>query len=61
MLFGFLSWNTYNVIDMKLSNMSLVPDETAWGFGQVLLLALLGLILLNLLDSAQGNMRSGFP
>ncbi|PQE20506.1 hypothetical protein CJF30_00001819 [Rutstroemia sp. NJR-2017a BBW] len=54
MLFGFCTWNTYDLVDMKLSNTSLVPDETAWGFGQVLPLALLGLILLNILDSAQG-------
>lgn len=55
-LFGFVSWNTYDIVDMKLSNTSLVLDETAWGFGQVLPLALLGLILLNIMDSAQGRL-----
>ncbi|CZR59526.1 uncharacterized protein PAC_09420 [Phialocephala subalpina] len=51
--FGFTAWNTYGLIDMKHSNAGLVADETTWGFGQVLPVVLLGLIILNLMDALQ--------
>jgi hypothetical protein len=53
--FGFAAWNTYDLIDLKLSNTYLAADESAWGFGQVLPVVLLGLILLNVLDSVQSE------
>lgn len=53
--FGFAAWNTYDLIDLKKSNTHLVVDETVWGFGQVLPMVLLGLILLNILDAIQGQ------
>jgi hypothetical protein len=55
-LFGFTAWNSYNLIDLKLSNSDLATDESGWGFGQVLPLALLGLILLNIMDSVQSKL-----
>jgi len=53
--FGFAAWSTYDIIDLKLSNAYLVQDESAWGFGQVLPVVLLGLIVLNMLDAAKGS------
>ncbi|KAF7904793.1 hypothetical protein EAF00_002127 [Botryotinia globosa] len=48
---GLAAWNTFDVIDTKLSNRSLViGDEDTWGFGQILPLGLLALICLDLLD-----------
>ncbi|KAI9646638.1 hypothetical protein NHQ30_004634 [Ciborinia camelliae] len=48
---GLAAWNTFDVIDTKLSNRSLViGDESTWGFGQILPLGLLALICLDLLD-----------
>jgi hypothetical protein len=54
-LFGFAAWNTYDLIDLKFSNSYLVTDESDWGFGQVLPVVLLGLIILNMLDAVQGE------
>lgn len=54
-LFGFAAWNSYDLIDLKLSNSDLATDESGWGFGQVLPLALLGLILLNIMDAVQSE------
>jgi uncharacterized membrane protein (DUF485 family) len=54
-LFGFAAWNTYDLIDYKLSNADLETEESDWGFGQVLPMVLLGLILLQNLDSIQGE------
>ncbi|APA15965.1 hypothetical protein sscle_16g107350 [Sclerotinia sclerotiorum 1980 UF-70] len=48
---GLAAWNTFDVIDSKLSNQSFViGDESTWGFGQILPLGLLALICLDLLD-----------
>jgi hypothetical protein len=55
-LFGFAAWNSYDLIDLKLSNVDLATDESGWGFGQVLPLALLGLILLNIMDAVQSEL-----
>ncbi|PQE18914.1 hypothetical protein CJF31_00010425 [Rutstroemia sp. NJR-2017a BVV2] len=45
------AWNTFDVLDTKLSNRHLViGDESDWGFGQILPLGLLALICLDLLD-----------
>ena len=53
--FGFAAWSTYDIIDLKLSNAYLVQDESAWGFGQVLPVVLLGLIVLNMFDAAKDS------
>jgi hypothetical protein len=55
-LFGFGAWNSYDLIDLKLSNADLATDESGWGFGQVLPLALLGLTLLNIMDAVQSEL-----
>ena len=55
-LFGFAAWNSYDLIDLKRSNSDLETDESGWGFGQVLPLALLGLVLLNIMDSVQSKL-----
>jgi hypothetical protein len=52
---AFAAWNTYDIIDLKSSNAYLVQDESAWGFGQVLPVVLLGLIVLNMFDAAKGS------
>jgi hypothetical protein len=54
-LFGFAGWNTYDIIDAKVSNSRLVTDETAWGFGQVLPVVMLILVVLNIFDAVQGK------
>jgi hypothetical protein len=59
--FGFAAWNTYDLIDLKLSNTYLVVDKSALGFGQVLTVVLLGLILLNVLDSVQSECLASMP
>lgn len=54
LLFGFLGWNTYDIIDAKVSNRHLVTNETTWGFGQVLPVIMLILVVLNIFDVVQG-------
>lgn len=45
-------WNTYDIIDLKVSNKSLLKgSEMGWAFGQYLQLCLLGMILFITLDS----------
>ncbi|PQE10864.1 hypothetical protein CJF30_00009015 [Rutstroemia sp. NJR-2017a BBW] len=45
------AWNTFDVLDTRLSNRHLViGDESDWGFGQILPFGLLALICLDLLD-----------
>jgi hypothetical protein len=55
-LFGFAAWNSYDLIDLKLSYSDLATDESGWGFGQILPLALLGLILLNIMDAVKSEL-----
>lgn len=52
---GFAAWDTYDIIDMKISNKHLVKDEASWGFGQVLPVILLLLIFLNVFDAIDGK------
>ena len=59
--FGFPAWNTYHLFDIKPSNIYLAADESAWGFGQVLPVVPLGLILLNVLDSVQSECLASMP
>ena len=48
---GFVLWNTFDVIDMKLSNSSLLTgSEQSWGFGQVLPLYMLLMLGFNVFD-----------
>jgi hypothetical protein len=52
-ILGYLSWNTLDVIDAKISNLHLIEppgSEMSWGFGQVLSLVLLVTILFSALD-----------
>ncbi|KAG8534386.1 uncharacterized protein KY384_001231 [Bacidia gigantensis] len=52
---GFAIWNTFDILDIKLSNRSLVDGtETKWGFGQVLPLVLLIAIVFNTVDAIKG-------
>lgn len=57
-IIGFAAWSTFDLIDFKLSNANLATNESDWGFGQILPIVLLGLILLQILDAIQGE---GFP
>ena len=51
---GFALWNTFDVIDLKLSNSPLLTgSEDLWGFGQVLPLYLLLMLGFNLFDVAE--------
>lgn len=58
-MFGFVGWNTYDIIDVKLSNKDIVTDETAWGFGQILPVVMLILVLLSIIDAIQGMRWNG--
>jgi hypothetical protein len=49
-ILGYLSWNTLDIIDAKVSNQDLVQNEMSWGFGQVLPMLLLGTFIFNALD-----------
>ena len=46
----FISWDTWDIIMLKVMNGPLVKDETKMGFGQVLPLVLLVQIFLNVVD-----------
>lgn len=53
--FGFAGWNIYNIIDIKVSNVGLVDaEEGQWGFGQVLSMSLLWLVIIGIGDSWRG-------
>ena len=59
---GLAAWNTFDVIDTKLSNRNLIiGDEETWGFGQILPLGLLALICLDLLDILNSEYPLFFP
>jgi hypothetical protein len=52
-IFGYLSWNTLDIIDVKVANLHLIDppeSEMSWGFGQVLPMVLLVTILFSALD-----------
>jgi hypothetical protein len=56
---GFAAWNTYDIIDLKLSNTLLLNGtENSWGFGQVLPVVLLALLLLATFDAAESESSS---
>jgi hypothetical protein len=49
---GFTAWSAYDIIDAKISNKYLlIGSESTWGFGQVLPVALLGMLLINAIDA----------
>ncbi|CAG8959869.1 hypothetical protein HYFRA_00013141 [Hymenoscyphus fraxineus] len=54
---GFAAWDTYDILDAKISNAHLVEDESMWGFGQVLPVVLLLLVLLNIFDVVDKSPR----
>jgi hypothetical protein len=54
----FVSWNTWDIIMLKVLNEHLVSDETKMGFGQVLPLVLLAQIGLNIVDIWKGKLHS---
>jgi hypothetical protein len=53
----FASWNTWDIIMLKVLNKHLVDDETKMGFGQVLPLVLLAQIGLNIVDIWKGKLH----
>jgi hypothetical protein len=56
---GFAVWNTYDIIDYKLSNRPLLQSsESSWGFGQVLPVVLMASIIISILDALTGNTLS---
>ena len=53
---GFAAWNTFDILDLKLSNSSLIDgQESSWGFGQVLPMVLLITITYNAFDAFRGE------
>ena len=59
---GFGFWETFDILDVKLSNRPLVSgSETTWGFGQVLPLVLLIAIIYNTVDAFKGGYTTVFP
>jgi hypothetical protein len=55
----FVSWNTWDIIMLKVSNKPLVDDkETETGFGQVLAIVILYQIFLNVVDIWKGKPHS---
>jgi hypothetical protein len=53
---AFAGWNMGDIIDLKLNNAHLLESsEEAWGFGQVLSMALLGMIVFNVVDAFKGE------
>lgn len=54
--FGFAAWSTFDILDLKLSNRSLIDgQESSWGFGQVLPMVLLLTIGYNAVDAFRGK------
>lgn len=54
------AWNTWNIIDLKVSNKKLLTDsESSWGFGQLLPLFLLLMLGLNFFDAAKETWEKG--
>jgi hypothetical protein len=52
--FAFTIWSSYDVIDMKLMNRPLlIGSESDWKFGQVLPVALLGIIIFAVVDATE--------
>lgn len=52
---GFVGWNISSIIELKVANAELMDEgEWVWGFGQVLAVGLLGLVLLNCGDAWKG-------
>ena len=57
-ILGYLTWNTLDVIDAKVSNLHLIDppeSEMSWGFGQVLPMVLLATIVFSALDVLGGE------
>ena len=53
---GFAIWTTFDILDLKLSNRSLIDgQETSWGFGQILPMVLLITIAYNAVDALSGQ------
>jgi hypothetical protein len=53
---GMSCWNTFDIIDLKVSNHELLEgSENGWGFGQILSIGLLGIIVLTIFDSYTGK------
>ena len=53
---GFAAWQTFDILDLKLSNRSLVSGkETSWGFGQVLPMVLLLTVMYNAIDAFESS------
>jgi hypothetical protein len=51
---AFASWDTFDIIDLKISNKPLLDgSENTWGFGQVLPMVLLAMIIFNTMDAFQ--------
>jgi hypothetical protein len=48
---GMWAWSFYDIVDLKLSNKTLiVGNEMAWGFGQVLAVVLMGVLVFYVVD-----------
>lgn len=61
---GFAVWNTFGIIDLKISNKVLIEQsdaENKWSFGQVLSLALLGTLVFNTIDAFGPEKRDSVP
>lgn len=53
---GFAIWETFDILDLKLSNRSLIDgQENSWGFGQILPMVLLVTIGYNAFDAFKGK------
>jgi hypothetical protein len=52
---GLFGWGLYDLVDLKTSNAQLVRDsEVSWGFGQVLPVVLLVIVVFSCLDAYRG-------
>lgn len=53
---GFAIWTTFDILDLKLSNQSLIDGQgISWGFGQILPMVLLITIANSALDAFKGE------
>ena len=49
----------YDVVDLKISNEYLIEgSELKWGFGQVLAVLMMGMIIFNIADAVNGKFFS---
>ena len=55
---GMFAWGLYDLVDLKINNAHLLEgSETSWGFGQILAVVLILVLIFELLDAVKSKYR----